>query len=159
MQTVICKLSSWIIAHFSLNSGIHLMSQEYTCFTEKSYANQTKFTMLPFLYKKVNRLKNEISLQFGYTYSQLQVVFCQPCWSDQFHCHASPQIPHSVVLYRDGYVISLSILYLTSTISVHFILYMKVQPYQQAQHLEGLTSTQPIHETQTLVNKFKKKIK
>lgn len=85
MQTVICKLSSWIIAHFSLNSGIHLMSQEYTCFTEKSYANQTKFTMLPFLYKKANRLKNEISQQFGYTYSQLQVVFCQPCWSDQFH--------------------------------------------------------------------------
>lgn len=85
MQTVICKLNSWMMAHFSLNCDIHLMPPEYTCFTEKSYANQTKFTMLLFLYKKVNRLKIEISLQFGHTYSQFQVVFCQPCWSDQFH--------------------------------------------------------------------------
>lgn len=160
MKTVTCKPSSWIIAHFSLNSGIHLMSQEYTCFLEKSYANQTKFSVLPFLCKKVNRLKNELFLQFGYTYSQLQVQFVSRVGVISFTLsRITPGSPLSRVLYRDGYVISLSILHFISTITIHFIFYMKIRPYQQAQPLERPASIQPIHETQTLVNKdFFKKI-
>lgn len=47
METVICKLNSWIMPMY---------------FTEISHANQTKFTTLLFHYKRVDRLKVEISL-------------------------------------------------------------------------------------------------
>lgn len=88
--------------------------------------------MLPFLYKKVNRLKNDISCSSGICIPSCKWYFVSHVKVISFTMSGiSPESPFSRVLCRDGYVISLSILYLKSR-PLPFILYMEIQAYQPA---------------------------